>query len=583
MSGAVDSDVFNRLVDRLAAENPGPDGGASDELADLFAVVRRVVLRRDEPMRVAVVGRIKAGKSTAVNALLGYEAAATGRLELTFNVQEMHYSDVPAMIVHRRDGRRERHPVELLERLTTRDGTPDELLADIRKVEVGLPIPMLRRFRLVDTPGLGSVHHTDSANTLAALGIADPAEQAVAERVLAASGGDARRVHAESMVELDRADAIVYLFSRALSDEGRAAVVDFLGEAAAAVTPIRAFGVLTRCDQYWPPPPGPDRDLLGFDPMAAAGVVAARYAADPGLRRLFHSVLPVAGLAAAGAQTLPDDAFAVLADLAAIEPPRLARVLADADRFTAPSCPGIDVPQQARQWVHGRLGGWGVLLAARYLRDGLGPEALRAQLVRDSGVAQLRRVLTGHFGNRADLIRMDGGLRDVDAVLVRTRTRVVRAGRLVPEMVEDLAEELERARAEEPAFHELDLLAAHYRGDLDLTAAEAEEVLRVTGEHGRGCADRLGLPAAATPAELVAAAERRVQVWARRQADPTLDAATQGAARTLLGCYSRLRQRAADAADLIARARALLAYDEHADGETADDSEMAENEGTGKR
>ena len=56
--------------------------GASRRLEQLRAAIAEARGHLDEPMRVAIVGQIKAGKSTMLNALLGEELVATGTEEL---------------------------------------------------------------------------------------------------------------------------------------------------------------------------------------------------------------------------------------------------------------------------------------------------------------------------------------------------------------------------------------------------------------------------------------------------------------------------------------------------------------------
>ena len=70
------------LVDRVrhlvARAGAAYDGHAAGE-----AVVRGLAARLDEPLRVAVAGRVKSGKSTLLNALVGQPLAATDAGECT--------------------------------------------------------------------------------------------------------------------------------------------------------------------------------------------------------------------------------------------------------------------------------------------------------------------------------------------------------------------------------------------------------------------------------------------------------------------------------------------------------------------
>ncbi|WP_462203473.1 hypothetical protein [Frankia sp. CcWB3] len=197
------------------------------------------------------------------------------------------------------------------------------LLRDIRKIEFGAPIELLRSFRLVDTPGLASLHGVDSANAARYLGITDPVVADQVTDVLRATGRDASAVHADSTAEVDRADAVVFLFSGGVGETDLIAVDRFsAGESAADgrdVNPLKAFGVLSRCDErYWPPGPGLPGSPTpwAYDPMAdGARQVVDRLMRDPVVQRHFYTIVPVAGIVASGAQTASSELFNVFADL----------------------------------------------------------------------------------------------------------------------------------------------------------------------------------------------------------------------------------------------------------------------------
>src|SRR5919201_381457 len=127
--------------------------------AELEAIAQRL----DEPLRVAVVGRIKAGKSTLVNALLGQRVAPTDVSECTRVVTWFRYGLPPARVeVRLRDGGTEE--IELAE-----DGTlPAHLGVDpagVESLQVWPPNESLQRMIVIDTPGLGSLDESASAST----------------------------------------------------------------------------------------------------------------------------------------------------------------------------------------------------------------------------------------------------------------------------------------------------------------------------------------------------------------------------------------------------------------------------------
>src|SRR5256885_2788057 len=72
----------------------------------VFDVRRRL----SEPLRVAIAGRLKSGKSTLVNALIGRRVAPTEVGECTRIVTQFRYGTADRVDVVRRDGRPGRPP-----------------------------------------------------------------------------------------------------------------------------------------------------------------------------------------------------------------------------------------------------------------------------------------------------------------------------------------------------------------------------------------------------------------------------------------------------------------------------------------
>jgi hypothetical protein len=537
--------VFRQCARRAA------QGGS--RLAPLAAELRLAADRLREPMRVAVVGQIKRGKSTLVNALLGEEIAATGQLELTFTVSEFRHGPSHALWVHFKDGRVE-GPLApgTLDQWTVRDPAVLDKLRSIRVVEYALPNDMLSDFRLVDTPGLGSVYRADAQNSLDLLDMSaaefaaefDDEEAVAATQTLTAMDRTAHDLHAESARQVAAADAVVYLFSRGIHQADYNTVSGFLGSATADVTPTRAFGVLSRCDQnYWPP----DRDLPGcpdlvtYDPMAAAAKITDRYLATSGIDSLFYTVLPVAGLLGIGARLLTGADFGRLEDLSRTDARLLARRLSDTARFSgAADIHGVALPQPERARLIARLGAWGIHRACCYLRAQLGEADIRSKLVEDSGVPRIRDVIVRHFGGHAASIKLDRGIRDVTAKIGRCRQEFQLSRSPEPPALADIASRFARLAQHEHAVVELAALTSFYRDDLDLDDTRKRELLAVTGEFGTSWAARLGLPEDASPVELATTAERLAGQWSTRAGDVMLDRPTRSVARAIGAAYDIL-------------------------------------------
>src|SRR5690606_2553400 len=76
-----------------------------------LALIDELEVRLHEPLRVAVAGIVKAGKSTLLNALLGERIAATDTAECTRIVTWYRHSPTPSITMRLRDGSTVRMPI----------------------------------------------------------------------------------------------------------------------------------------------------------------------------------------------------------------------------------------------------------------------------------------------------------------------------------------------------------------------------------------------------------------------------------------------------------------------------------------
>ena len=74
-------------------------------LPSLAGVFKKSVAKLNEPMQLAILGKISSSKSTLVNAILGKkEIMATGQKEVTYNVGWLKYGDPSSdIIIHHKD------------------------------------------------------------------------------------------------------------------------------------------------------------------------------------------------------------------------------------------------------------------------------------------------------------------------------------------------------------------------------------------------------------------------------------------------------------------------------------------------
>ena len=125
--------------------------------------------RLDGPLRVAIAGKVKAGKSTLLNALVGEQMAPTDAGECTRIVTWYCQSHRYLVEAHTSSGTSRELAYQLENGRLTIDlgGTGPE---EIERLVVSWPSAKLHDLTLIDTPGLASLSSDVSARTLTFLG-----------------------------------------------------------------------------------------------------------------------------------------------------------------------------------------------------------------------------------------------------------------------------------------------------------------------------------------------------------------------------------------------------------------------------
>ena len=231
-------DNLGDLLDRAVSS------AVSDEARARLVDARE---RLTGPLRLAIAGKVKAGKSTLLNAILGDELAPTDAGECTKIVTWYHEGTSPQVTVYPLVG-------EGVVRPWSRDsGALDVDLgsiqaADVDRIVVSWPTSKLRELTILDTPGIASISADISART---------------QRVLAAEDG-----------RVPVADAVLYLMRHTHASDVRF-LESFHDDELAHGTPMNSVGVLSRADEI---------GSCRLDAMEVADRIALRYEADPRLR-----------------------------------------------------------------------------------------------------------------------------------------------------------------------------------------------------------------------------------------------------------------------------------------------------------
>ena len=431
--------------------------------------------RLREPLRVAVAGIVKAGKSTLLNALIGERIAPTDAGECTRTITWYRHAVTAHITMHRHDGTTERLPVRRT------DGRLDLDLGsarsdDVAWIDVGWPSESLRSMILIDTPGIASVTRENSARSV---------EFLVPENSPSA------------------ADAIIYLLRHVHSSDVRF-LEAFRDTAAGASQTVNAVAVLSRADEI-----GSGR----IDSLVSAAGIADRYRRDGELRALALGVLPIAGLLAEGARTLRESEFIALRELARLDRAEREKLLVSVDRFVRPTA-ATSLSITARENLLQRFGLFGVRLAAALIRGGATTSsALAERLVQQSGMVALQEFVVDHFRQRAVALKARGVLQGVEQ-LVRERPRpgadAVLGG-------------IERIMVRSHELRELALLAQLRTAPVALSVDDVADAERILGGAGTAPVVRLGLADTAGRPERDARVQSLLTRWRALSESPLSD------------------------------------------------------------
>ncbi|MEM9134855.1 MAG: dynamin family protein [Actinomycetota bacterium] len=454
------------LLDRAEAAFSGLPGVEALNLARA---------RLDGPLRVAIAGKVKAGKSTLLNALVGDRLAPTDTGECTKIVTWYQDGHTYQVLLHPRDG----SPAQQV-RFQRDDGAIDVDLGgrdplEVDRLSITWPSSSLRRITLIDTPGIDTLSEQVGQRAFEFL---DPKD-------------------AETP-----ADAVLYLMKHVHVSDLRL-LEAFHDEAVSQPNPVNAIAVLSRADEV-----GSGR----MDAMGSARKIAARYGRDARLRSLVQMVLPMAGLLAETAETLTEREYQQLAQLATVPRPVIEAHLLSADRFinAPPETPLTDLEREA---LLGRFGIFGIRQSLALLRSKSVTSSveLAEELARRSGLNELQTVLTTLFIDRATVLKARSALLTVERLCEENSHNPASA---------DLLLGIEQIMAGAHPFNELATLASVRTGRIKARDEDLFDLERTLGSTGTAAWQRLDLPESTPDAELLTAGYTAIGRWQRLAESP---------------------------------------------------------------
>src|SRR5882757_157745 len=469
---------------------------------DVHNELERIGYRLNQPIRIALAGTLKAGKSTLVNALVGEDIAPTDATEATRIVTWFRHGPIPKVTANHRGGRRTTVPIarDPGDRALTFDFASLDP-EDVVDLDVEWPAAELIDTTIIDTPGTSSLSRDVSERTL---------------RLLVPEDG------------VPRVDAVVFLL-RTLNTADIALLKQIGTLVGGSAGALGVIGVASRADEI-----GAGR----IDAMLSAKDVATRFTAEMDKTGICQAVVPVSGLLALTARTLRQSEFVALEKLAGVDAAELTKAMLSVDRFVREDS-SLPVDAATRAALLDRFGMFGIRISIAVLRAGVNDSvALADELLDRSGLIALRDVIDQQFAQRSDLLKAHTALLSL--------RRFVEANPIfaTPYILADIDPLL----ADTHAFEELRLLSQLRSRATTLNDDEITSLRRIIGGSGTDAASRLGLQPDA-PYDGPRAAFAAAQRWRRRADHPLNDPFTTRA------CRAAVRSAEALVAEYAARGR----------------------------
>jgi replication fork clamp-binding protein CrfC len=466
---------------------------------DVFYELERIGARLAEPIRIALAGTLKAGKSTLLNALVGEDIAPTDATEATRIVTWFRHGSAPKVTANHWGGRHSNVPINRSAGLTFDFRTINP--ADVADLDVEWPAEELVNTTIVDTPGTSSLTRDISERTL---------------QLLVPPDG------------VPRVDAVVFLL-RTLNAADVALLKQIGHLVGGSAGALGIVGVASRADEI-----GAGR----IDAMLSAADVAKRFTREMNQTGICQAVVPVSGLLALTGRTLRQSEFVALQKLAGADNAALSKAMLSVDRFVRADSQ-LPVDAATRAQLLERFGMFGIRISIAVLAAGVtDAAALADELLERSGLVALRQVIDQQFAQRSDMLK-------AHTALVSLR-RFVEAFPILatPYIIADIDPLL----ADTHAFEELRLLSQLHSRPTTLNEDEIVSLRRIIGGSGTDPASRLGLnPDDPYGPEGARAAFAAAQRWRRRAEHPLNDPFTTRA------CRAAVRSAEAMVADFAAR------------------------------
>lgn len=457
------------------------DKAMISSLEIVATAIKEVIGKLDNPMQLAIIGKVSSSKSTLVNAILGKaEIVGMGQMEKTYNVCWLKYGssnkDVKAVLkngeylmIPRKDWEIRDNPESTV---------PKE---DIEYYEVTYEHEILKSINIIDTPGLDSVKGTDSRNTI-------------------------------NFLRNIRPDAVILLFTKALAESTLSVVRDFQMHEGLSFTisPLNAIGLLSKTDYLWN-----IDDEIRPNLKAVRDIINGNiYKLFPEVKNTLFTILPICSMLGLASKTINQNDISALNRLSScVLNDNLTDILSNPDDFLE-GCQADMLTQDERKNLYRKFGLYGIFEAIKLGHKVTLDKKNLSSLFRNiSGLGDFESCLYAHFSHRSILIKTQNAGTIISAACDRQRQSCTQDLSL-RSIVDSIQNDVLTCLMKIFEYKQLDYLKRIYENGMNINNEIAlEEYKRVCGENGASAVDKLGMTGQPPVDAMMALAQKRSAEW----------------------------------------------------------------------
>lgn len=135
-------------------------------LSDIDKIINTNKENLHNPLKIVVLGEVKAGKSTLVNSLIGKKVSYTNVVEATAAILEIKYSKEEKIIIEQKNQEQiNLNSLNELDKLMDSNRNNQNFFDNIKKISIFTDTERLKEITLVDTPGLNTVTSENAERT----------------------------------------------------------------------------------------------------------------------------------------------------------------------------------------------------------------------------------------------------------------------------------------------------------------------------------------------------------------------------------------------------------------------------------